>query len=156
MKLAPGAHTTSFVARFNKLKIQRVNKAKSSKKRRIELVKKREALRKRTENSEGINCESNYCINLDNIKVVDTPISLSSDNSDIVYFGLETTIKDYKDLQKLFNYPMCNNQTFNAYINLIQYIFADATKVTGLHKVEQLYLGNEKLETIDLRTALEI
>jgi len=155
LNLTPGVHTSTFAARFDQLRLQRANKTKliAKKRRRIELAKKREALRKRTENSEGIIYQPNYGISA-NVQVIDNLIVLTSDNCNIVYFDIKTTGL-HKSAEFIQLSTKCNDNFFNAYINPVQCISADATKITESHKItDQLYLHNEILKTVDLKVAL--
>ena len=139
-------------------RFRRAEKTKNveTKTRRIELVQKREKLRKNLENKEGITYSSNIAFELDaNLKMFNDIVPLSSENCKVVYFDLETSGRDNKaDILQIA--AIVEDNIFSVYIEPTQPIDENASKINGLQNVEgDLYLRGRKLMTLNIIDALQ-
>lgn len=120
LNLSPGTHTAKHCKKVDKLRLQRAKKAgsKLKKTRRHELRKLREGLRRRHENSEGIQYQPNCGINIDITALNSNHLQsseMSEKNCDIVYFDLETS--DFGDSACILQIAdECNQSTFSVYV----------------------------------------
>ncbi|XP_044005466.1 uncharacterized protein LOC122850373 [Aphidius gifuensis] len=158
LNLTPGTYTAGFAKLLDKIK-------------RILVAKKRKALKKKTEKSEGIQYQSNCGIEFDDeqmgSKVVpSTPVHIDintlglldvpsvSKDCHITYIDIKTS-GFHKSADILQIAARCENHSFSVYISPTQTINQQASDVTGLRNINgQLYFNNKKVITIPLRDAL--
>lgn len=169
LNVSPGKYTESFTAKADKVKAQRAEKSKllKSKTRRNILKQERENLRKKKENTEGINYQSNCGFDIDSEKnnfalepqfletLQSTQQNLANqEDFTIVYFDLETSGFE-KNADILQIAAKFKDNSFSVYAIPTKNINPSASKVTGLHqKCGTLYLRDKEIEAITLKDAL--
>ncbi|XP_046614237.1 uncharacterized protein LOC124302290 [Neodiprion virginianus] len=169
--LSPGFHTTKYVDRKEKEAKRRYLRTKRPefKKRRLFLKEQRTNLRKKKEDMEGIQYESNMGLLSTNVahdsilitEGINEEINEADDNGTqvsepiAVFFDLETSSfsKQSDILQIAAQY---NKSKFSVYVNPTQKIAAQASEANGLTNVRgELMLNGTRVPSIPLRLALD-
>ncbi|XP_074106493.1 uncharacterized protein LOC141532165 [Cotesia typhae] len=164
LNLSPGKNTELYAANRDSQRKRRAEASQmhSAKCRRNLLKQDRENLRKKTENSEGVqyspNCgfdtdiNNNEDIELDELMEVDEE---NLDSFNIVFFDIETSgFANSADILQLA--AKVEGRKFSVYIQPTQPVVAAASAVTGLTVVDdELYLNDVKVKTISLKESLD-
>ncbi|XP_046626167.1 uncharacterized protein LOC124307961 [Neodiprion virginianus] len=169
--LSPGFHTTKYVDRKEKEAKRRYLRTKRPEfqKRRLFLKEQRTNLRKKKEDMEGIQYESNMGLFSTNVahdsilitEGINEEINEADDNGTqvsepiAVFFDLETSSfsKQSDILQIAAQY---NKSKFSDYVNPTQKIAAQASEANGLTNVRgELMLNGTRVPSIPLRLALD-
>lgn len=152
--LSPGENRIILYAiRQDKKRAERSEKAKlfSTKVRRNLLAENREKLRKKNEDTEGVEYESDCGWNHDNDsnQMIDSQIALisenklliSADNCGVVYFDLETS--DFGQYREILQFAASYKDfEFSVDVNPTKEISAEASLHTGLRNIAgQLYVA---------------
>lgn len=158
LMLSRGEHTESYAAKLDKKRMCRATNAKLrlAKTRRNILRQDREALRKRSEKSEGVQYESNCGMQINvNNNDYSHPKNITPEICEVVYFDLETSGFAYTaDILQIA--AKCGDFTFSAYASPTKKIESKASEITGLRDVAgELYLHGQKVDSTPLEYVLQ-
>ncbi|KAF2883108.1 hypothetical protein ILUMI_23063 [Ignelater luminosus] len=168
--LSPSVHTTKYIDRRSKLAKRRYLNVKRPefKRRRLFLKEQRANLRKKKEDMEGTQYESNMGLlstnvahdsifNTDGVneEIIETDDGISPSDSLEVFFDLETSsFSKHSDILQIA--AQGNKSTFSVYINPIQKIAPQASEANGLTNVKgELMFNGTRVPSIPLRLALD-
>ncbi|XP_046587819.1 uncharacterized protein LOC124292972 [Neodiprion lecontei] len=165
VRVSPGKNTATFVEKNQVKRSERASKAKlpSAKSRRNVLADQRQALRKKAEQVEGIQYQSNCGFDMETDDLGNN-IAEDMDNnnmenalpvdSNFIFFDLETSGL-HKSADILQIAAKCSESTFSEYANPSQPITPSATAITGLRNVAgELFLYDKRLPSIPIPEVL--
>ncbi|XP_015512661.2 uncharacterized protein LOC107219088 [Neodiprion lecontei] len=168
--LSPGFHTTKYVGRKEKEAKRRYLRTKRPefKKRRLFLKEQCTNLRKKKEDMEGIQYESNMGLlstnvahdSILNTEGINEEINEADDNGTqvsepiAVFFDLETS--SFSKQSDILQIAAQYDKSFSVYVNPTQKIAAQASEANGLTNVRgKLMLNGTRVPSIPLRLALD-
>ncbi|KAK0172806.1 hypothetical protein PV328_006080 [Microctonus aethiopoides] len=163
--LPPGQYASLYAKRSDNMRAKRseYSKLPVAKKRRISASQKRENLKRKNENVEGIQYLSNVgfsescedSLDFHNSLLESTKIEITPKTCNIVYFDLETSGFSKSD-EILQIAASCEGRSFSVYINPTKNIDDKASVHTGLKNIKgDLYLHGNKVLSVPLKDALQ-
>ncbi|XP_044591398.1 uncharacterized protein LOC123269630 [Cotesia glomerata] len=165
LKLSPGLHTSLYAELSDNKRKKRAIDAKLpvAKKRRVLVTQEREKLRKKNENSEGVQYKSNCGLSqdgedfeaFDESQIKGPDIQMSPETCNLVFFDLETS--GFRKSDEILQIAAsCKGRKFSVYINPTKIIDDKASAHTGLKNINgDLYFHAKKVESLPLKKALQ-
>ncbi|XP_074109350.1 uncharacterized protein LOC141534112, partial [Cotesia typhae] len=161
LKLSPGLHTSLYAEQSDNKRKKRAIDAKLpvAKKRRVLVTQEREKLRKKNENSEGVQYKSKCGLSqdgedfeaFDESQIKGPDIKMSPETCNLVFFDLETS--GFRKSDEILQIAAsCNGRKFSVYINPTKIIDDKASAHTGLKNINgDLYFHTKKVESLPLK-----
>lgn len=166
--LSPEKHTAAFISQLDRTRFKRASKVhiSSTKRSRFMLSHKRDELRQKNEESEGIQHQSNCGFlkgtttssqnHIVEDSYIDLPNTISSEASIFVYFDFETSgFHNNDEISQIA--AQCNDYEFTVYITPTKKINPESSPHTGLKNINgQLHLRHDQVLTVSIENALRV